>query len=42
MSSCAHQPSERLCCIVRGGKERCSERCGKVCCGMGEIRRGGG
>ena len=42
MSSCAHPPSERMCWIVRGGKERCGERCGKMCCGVGEMRGGGG
>ena len=35
MSSCAHSPSERMYWIVRGGEERCDERCGKMCCGVG-------
>ena len=42
MSSCVHSPSERMCCIVKGGEERCGERCGKVCCSEGEMRGGGG
>ena len=46
MSSCAHSLLERMYCIVRGCEERCDERCGgrcgKVCCVVGEMRRGGG
>ena len=46
MSSCAHSPSERMCWIVKGGEERCGERCvgrcRKVFCGVGEMRGGRG
>ena len=38
----AHSPSERMCWIVRGCEERCGERCGKMCCGVRDMRGGGG